>query len=402
MSKPSRVTISDIKAMKRRGEPVVMLTAYDYPSARLVEEAGVPLILVGDTLGMVVLGYETTLPVTMDDMLHHVKAVVRGKEIGASLAALARALSVDAPSMAQMYANLSKHEEREQRRLASGGVSETARSMMQDKVDALAVIMDECAVPGEVTARIKSLFSEDRGSVTFSTVHGAGRVMSRTQAAGRVRRRKKWMCRNRDCNRIFQAADDCPDHPDAGVKKVWVEEQLKPGVVDWPAVQARLLEQGLVLVGGGADVIARRNIFVGVRGSRFKDTGERVFLFDGDVFRLGVPASISLIGVEVTAGYRLDRGWRAVPYGGGGVGWHIFEETSPAALDDENVHDTFIGYHAIGGVEVPVWKWIAAAGEIQWTTVPDALGQDPNGVSRAFGESNLGGLTARVKIVIGR
>jgi DNA helicase-2/ATP-dependent DNA helicase PcrA len=102
-----------------------------------------------------------------------VKAVVRGKEIGASLAALARALSVDAPSMAQMYANLSKHEEREQRRLASGGVSETAMSMFQDKVDALAVIMDECAVPGEVTARIKSLFSEDRGSVTFSTVHGA-------------------------------------------------------------------------------------------------------------------------------------------------------------------------------------------------------------------------------------
>src|SRR3990172_2652556 len=77
MSKPSRVTISDIKAMKRRGEPIAMLTAYDYPSARLVEEAGVPLILVGDTLGMVVLGYETTLPVTMEDMLHHVKAVVR-------------------------------------------------------------------------------------------------------------------------------------------------------------------------------------------------------------------------------------------------------------------------------------------------------------------------------------
>src|SRR3990172_6401559 len=80
MSKPSRVTISDIKAMKRRGEPIAMLTAYDYPSARLVEEAGVPLILVGDTLGMVVLGYDTTLPVTMEDMLHHVKAVVRGPQ----------------------------------------------------------------------------------------------------------------------------------------------------------------------------------------------------------------------------------------------------------------------------------------------------------------------------------
>ncbi len=87
----------------------------------------------------------------------------------------------------------------------------------------------------------------------FSTVHGAGRVMSRTQAAGRVRRRKRWACRNRDCDRLLEANAPCPDHPGAGVTKVWVEEQLKPGVVDWPAVQARLREQGIVLVGGGAD-----------------------------------------------------------------------------------------------------------------------------------------------------
>ncbi len=80
MTKQCRVTTSEIKAMKRKGEPIAMLTAYDYPSARLVEEAGVPMILVGDTLGMVVLGYDTTLPVTMEDMLHHVKAVVRGTE----------------------------------------------------------------------------------------------------------------------------------------------------------------------------------------------------------------------------------------------------------------------------------------------------------------------------------
>jgi 3-methyl-2-oxobutanoate hydroxymethyltransferase len=80
MSRPSRVTTSQIKAMKKKGEPIVMLTAYDYPSARLVEQAGVPMILVGDTLGMVVLGYETTVPVTMEDMLHHVKAVVRGTQ----------------------------------------------------------------------------------------------------------------------------------------------------------------------------------------------------------------------------------------------------------------------------------------------------------------------------------
>jgi tRNA-splicing ligase RtcB (3'-phosphate/5'-hydroxy nucleic acid ligase) len=87
----------------------------------------------------------------------------------------------------------------------------------------------------------------------YSTVHGAGRVMSRTQAAGRVRRRKRWACRNRDCERVFETNTPCPDHPDAGVHKVWVEEQLKAGVVDWPAVRARLREQGIVLLGGGAD-----------------------------------------------------------------------------------------------------------------------------------------------------
>ena len=73
-----RSTISHIKEMKRKGEPVVMLTAYDYPAARIVDQAGIPLILVGDSLGMVVLGYETTIPVTMAEMLHHTKAVVRG------------------------------------------------------------------------------------------------------------------------------------------------------------------------------------------------------------------------------------------------------------------------------------------------------------------------------------
>ncbi len=73
-----RVTVSDVKEMKRKGQKVVMVTAYDWPTARLVDDVGIPLILVGDSLGMVVLGYENTVPVTMDDMVHHTKAVVRG------------------------------------------------------------------------------------------------------------------------------------------------------------------------------------------------------------------------------------------------------------------------------------------------------------------------------------
>jgi 3-methyl-2-oxobutanoate hydroxymethyltransferase len=77
-TKEMRITIDNIKEMKFKKEKIVMLTAYDYPTAKLVDEANVPIILVGDSLGMVVLGYDSTIPVTMEDMLHHTKAVSRG------------------------------------------------------------------------------------------------------------------------------------------------------------------------------------------------------------------------------------------------------------------------------------------------------------------------------------
>ena len=73
-----RVTITQLKEMKQKGEKIAMLTAYDYSTAKLLDEVGIPIMLVGDSLGMVVLGYESTIPVTMDEMLHHIKAVVRG------------------------------------------------------------------------------------------------------------------------------------------------------------------------------------------------------------------------------------------------------------------------------------------------------------------------------------
>ena len=116
---------------------------------------------------------------------------------------------------------------------------------------------------GDESVILEGVESDENAQALFSTVHGAGRVMSRSKAAGKIRRRKRWACRNRDCDRVFDIdgirskygakKGVCPDHPDAGVKKVWIEEQLKPGVVDWPAVQARLREQGIVLMGGGAD-----------------------------------------------------------------------------------------------------------------------------------------------------
>ncbi len=73
-----KITIPDLIAKKARGEKVTMLTAYDYPTARAMDQAGVDSVLVGDSLGMVVLGYDSTVPVTMEEMLHHIKAVRRG------------------------------------------------------------------------------------------------------------------------------------------------------------------------------------------------------------------------------------------------------------------------------------------------------------------------------------
>ena len=67
-----------LELRRKKGARLAMLTAYDFPTARLVAEAGVDLILVGDSLGMVVLGYDSTVPVTMDDMVHHTRAARRG------------------------------------------------------------------------------------------------------------------------------------------------------------------------------------------------------------------------------------------------------------------------------------------------------------------------------------
>jgi 3-methyl-2-oxobutanoate hydroxymethyltransferase len=75
----AKVTAPAVVALKRKGEPITVVTAYDYPTARLADQAGVEILLVGDSVGTVVLGYESTLPVTMDDMLHHTRAVTRAK-----------------------------------------------------------------------------------------------------------------------------------------------------------------------------------------------------------------------------------------------------------------------------------------------------------------------------------
>ena len=155
--------------------------------------------------------------------------------------------------------------------------------------------------------------------------------------------------------------------------------------------------------GGGGEVVLPFGIFATVRASQFEKTGERVFVFEGEAFKMGIDSTIRIRPFEISGGYRfggLDR--RVVPYAGGGIGWHRYEEASEFADDAENVDETFRGYHVLGGAELRVVRWFAVAGEFQWTTVRDALGQDPNGASAAYGETDLGGTAFRVRFVIGR
>jgi len=153
--------------------------------------------------------------------------------------------------------------------------------------------------------------------------------------------------------------------------------------------------------GGGVEVVLPFPVFVDLRASQFKQTGERVFLYQGEQYDLGIPTTVTITPLTLIAGYRGDFGWRIVPYGGGGLGWHRYRETSRFAEASENVDERFQGYHLLGGAEFRVARWIGTAFEAEWSTVPDALGTDANGVSKEFNETDLGGVTFRVKIVVG-
>ena len=158
-----------------------------------------------------------------------------------------------------------------------------------------------------------------------------------------------------------------------------------------------------VVFGGGADVQLPGSWFVALRASLFRHAGRRVFVFEGEPFDLNVKTTVTVAPVAVMGGYRFSRAVRGVvPYAAGGVGWHRLKETAESFSDAENTDEVFTGFHLLGGAELPIARLLAAAAEVEWATVPDALGVDPNSVGAAFDEHDLGGFTFRVKIVIGR
>jgi len=99
-----RVTVLTLREMKGQGEKIAMLTAYDYPFASIVDEAGIEIILVGDSLGMVVLGYDSTIPVTLEDTIRHTQAVVRGTQKAMVIADMPFLTYQVSPSQALMNA----------------------------------------------------------------------------------------------------------------------------------------------------------------------------------------------------------------------------------------------------------------------------------------------------------
>ena len=159
-------------------------------------------------------------------------------------------------------------------------------------------------------------------------------------------------------------------------------------------------ESGLVY-GGGVEAV-EKNVFLNVRASRFKKTGERVFVFEGQEFPLGIPETITVTPIELNGGYRFDFGSWLVPYAGIGVSWHKFSDVSKFNDDSENVNETFKGFQVTGGAEFRLSSWLGAAAEAQWSRVPNALGQNDNSVAKMFDETDLGGTTFRVKFVIGQ
>jgi opacity protein-like surface antigen len=157
------------------------------------------------------------------------------------------------------------------------------------------------------------------------------------------------------------------------------------------------------MFGGGAEVVLPQNIFFGVRVSRFTAEGERVFVSGGQTFPLGIPMSVTITPVLLTGGLRFGTPRsKVLPYVGGGIGWHRYQETSDFAGSDDDVNGSFQGYHVLGGAEYRVSRLLGVAGEAQWAAVPNALGQNPLSASAEFGDTDLGGFTIRVKIVIGR
>ena len=154
--------------------------------------------------------------------------------------------------------------------------------------------------------------------------------------------------------------------------------------------------------GAGLQLALRDGLFVEVSTSRFSKTGQRAFRASNQTFGLGIPLTATITPFEVSGGYRFKLAGlpRVIPYVGAGVGSYAYKETSDFSDPSENVDTRHTGYFAVSGAEFRVHRWVGVGVDVQFTHVAGILGQ--GGISKDAAENDLGGIAARVKVMVGR
>jgi 3-methyl-2-oxobutanoate hydroxymethyltransferase len=169
-----KVTLHHLQAMKERGEPIAMLTAYDYPTALLLDQSGIDVVLVGDSLGMVVHGFETTLPVTMDMMVLHCQAVRRGVK--------SAFLIGDMPFMSYQI-SIEEAKRNAARLVAEGGVDAVKLEGGQPVVETVRALVETgIAVQGHIGLTPQSVSQLGGFKVQGRTIEAAHRLLDDARA----------------------------------------------------------------------------------------------------------------------------------------------------------------------------------------------------------------------------
>jgi len=158
-----------------------------------------------------------------------------------------------------------------------------------------------------------------------------------------------------------------------------------------------LLSDNALFFGAGCQFVWKNGAYVLGSYEQMSKTGTRVLVSGTQVYTLPIPDEVTVIPVTFTVGYRDYKTRFVAPYVGVGGGWHQLRENTPGQPVITEHHATA---HIVGGAERALQSWIAIAGEIQWTTAPGILGH--SGISSALAEDDLGGVTFRVKVVVGR
>lgn len=152
--------------------------------------------------------------------------------------------------------------------------------------------------------------------------------------------------------------------------------------------------------GGGLNITQDDRFYLELSASRFKKTGQRALVNNGQTFPLGIPLQATVTPLELTVGYRFATNPRVRPYAGGGIGLYRYQETSGFSTDAENVDAQHAGAIVEGGAEVRLHRWFGVAADVHYTYVPGILGD--GGLSKDLNEKSLGGFSFRVKAIVGK